>query len=138
MNHAIFTMKKNIEFRCVRTRLQHGTSTCVKHMFFRVMIFGHEKTIVRHVLKLFFCLKRPHKTRGEIRTCLVTQLANIGNLFINSIIYHHLGSILFLYLKYPSWSSKYINQHPIVLMKLPNQSVKIMYRSFPCLTNILP
>ena len=41
-----------------------------------------------------------------------------------------------LYPKYRSWSSKNINKHLIVLMKLPNPSVKIRYRSFPCLTNI--
>ena len=37
-----------------------------------------------------------------------------------------------------SWFSKNINQHLIVLMKLPNLSVKIRYISFPCLTNSFP
>ena len=47
-----------------------------------------------------------------------------------------LCSNLCLYLEYRSWSSKDISQHLIVLMKLPNPSVKIRYRSFPCLINV--
>ena len=47
-----------------------------------------------------------------------------------------LGSIACLYPEYRSWSSKDISQHLIVLMKLPNPSVKIRYRGFPCLINV--
>ena len=34
------------------------------------------------------------------------------------------------------WYLPNINKHLIVLMKLPNPSVKLRYRIFPCLTNI--
>ena len=53
-------------------------------------------------------------------------------------IHKRTGQIACLYPKYWSWSYKNLNKHVIVVMKLPNPSVKIRYRSFPCLTNISP
>ena len=48
-----------------------------------------------------------------------------------------LSSIPCLYLEYWSWSSKEISKL-IVLMKIPNPSAKMRYRSFPCLINVFP
>ena len=71
-----------------------------------------------------------------LQACI--QLKKSSRIHIFPKIHKQTWLIHYLYLKYWSWLSKNINKHLIVLMKLPNPSVKIRYISFPCLTNISP
>ena len=74
--------------------------------------------------------KRIHATRNNN---ISKSLPILGIYSLIASFTPPLVSICFLYLKYQSCPSKGINQHLIVLMKLPNASVKIRYRSSPCL-----